>query len=196
MGGYDIFKCERQKDGSWSMPVNMGMPVNSPYNDIQYFKSAEGKEYFSSDRPNGFGAYDIYKTEQLEENDLSKASNNVPVATPVAEKHPLAKQKAEKKVKKEVIPELIYRVQILASKKEAGLAELKKVYKGKKLIAHQFTNGFNKYAIGNFKTYREAAAFRDSCRIKGAFIVLFKNGEPLKIKRAAIALESQRQQSI
>lgn len=196
MGGSDIFKCERQADGSWSTPVNMGMPVNSPYNDIQYFKSAEGKEYFSSDRANGFGGYDIYKTEQIDKLHFSKAEAPVIQDVSAAQEKPVANKELKQETVKVVIPELIYRVQIVACKNEVGNKELHRIYKGKKLIAHQFTNGFNKYAIGSFKTYREAAAFRDSCRIKGAFIVLFKNGEPLKIKRAVIALESQRQQNI
>lgn len=37
MGGYDIFKCSWNEDTqSWSQPVNLGSPINSPYDDIYY----------------------------------------------------------------------------------------------------------------------------------------------------------------
>ncbi|MGZ2370314.1 hypothetical protein ACXR6G_11040 [Ancylomarina sp. YFZ004] len=189
IGGSDIFKCDRLENGTWSTPVNMGIPINSPYNDIQYYRSADGKEYLSSDRNSGFGGYDIYKIERVIEHELTIVEKEAEDVSAAQEDQALNKE-LEQKLVREVVPELIYRVQILACKNEAGVNDLHKTYKGKEPIAHQFSEGFNKYAIGTFKTYREAAAFRDSCGITGAFIVLFKNGEPLKIKRAAISLES------
>lgn len=60
MGSYDIFYSELI-DGSWSKPVNMGFPINSPDRDIYYVLSADGKKgYFSSGRPGGKGMQDIY----------------------------------------------------------------------------------------------------------------------------------------
>lgn len=39
MGGYDIFKSEwNDSTQSWSAPVNMGSPVNSPFNDIYFLE--------------------------------------------------------------------------------------------------------------------------------------------------------------
>ncbi|MRT91912.1 PD40 domain-containing protein [Ancylomarina sp. 16SWW S1-10-2] len=190
MGGYDIFRCDRLENGKWDTPVNMGTPINSPYNDIQFFKSADGKEFFSSDRNGGFGGYDIYKIETVIEPELTAIEKQKAENLSATQENPTINKELEQKSIIEVIPELIYRVQILACKNEANNKELNKTYQGQEPIAHQFSEGFNKYAIGTFKTYREAAAFRDSCHIKGAFIVLFKNGKPLKIKRAAIALES------
>jgi outer membrane protein OmpA-like peptidoglycan-associated protein len=60
MGGDDIFKAIYDK-GRWSAPVNMGVPINTPYNDSYFALSADGKKgYFSSDRPGGSGGQDIY----------------------------------------------------------------------------------------------------------------------------------------
>ncbi len=60
MGGYDIFKTILDKV-QWSVPVNMGSPVNTPFNDKYFALSADGKKgYFSSDRPGGKGGFDIY----------------------------------------------------------------------------------------------------------------------------------------
>lgn len=37
MGGYDIFKSEwDEKNNRWNYPVNMGAPINSPFDDIFY----------------------------------------------------------------------------------------------------------------------------------------------------------------
>ena len=39
MGGYDIFKSEwNESTQSWLPPVNMGSPINSPFNDIYFLE--------------------------------------------------------------------------------------------------------------------------------------------------------------
>ncbi len=60
MGGYDLFYSEKDGD-SWSEPINLGRPINSPADDI-YLKIIDGgrKMYLSSDRMNGMGNMDIY----------------------------------------------------------------------------------------------------------------------------------------
>jgi outer membrane protein OmpA-like peptidoglycan-associated protein/tetratricopeptide (TPR) repeat protein len=60
MGGYDIFKSEH--DGKrWGKPENLGYPINSTDDDVVYSISEDGNRlYFSSNRLNGKGKYDIY----------------------------------------------------------------------------------------------------------------------------------------
>ncbi len=61
MGGYDIFVSYRTS-GSWSVPKNMGYPINTPYDDFFFAATANGKyAYISSNRPGGKGGFDIYK---------------------------------------------------------------------------------------------------------------------------------------
>lgn len=37
MGGYDIYKCNwNENTQSWGEPINLGSPINSPYDDIYY----------------------------------------------------------------------------------------------------------------------------------------------------------------
>lgn len=61
MGGYDIFRAERQPDGSWGNVINLGPPVNTPDNDLYFFSSKYGfRAYITSDRMNGVGTQDIY----------------------------------------------------------------------------------------------------------------------------------------
>jgi outer membrane protein OmpA-like peptidoglycan-associated protein len=58
-GGYDLYLSVR-RDGSWSVPVNLGERVNSPGNDV--FPSLfGGRLYFSSAREGGYGMLDLYE---------------------------------------------------------------------------------------------------------------------------------------
>jgi outer membrane protein OmpA-like peptidoglycan-associated protein len=61
MGGYDIFKSVFE-NGKWSTPENLGWPINTPDDDVFFVTSASGRHgYYSSDRPGGLGAKDIYR---------------------------------------------------------------------------------------------------------------------------------------
>jgi outer membrane protein OmpA-like peptidoglycan-associated protein len=87
MGGYDIFKSVLE-NGKWSEPENLGWPINTPDDDVFFVTSASGRHgYYSSDRPGGLGAKDIYritflgpeKQPLLSEEDQLLASRLAPV---------------------------------------------------------------------------------------------------------------------
>jgi len=61
-GNYDIWYSERNmRTGQWAEPVNAGEAWNTAYNEISPGLSPDGKMFFlSSDRPGGFGHFDIY----------------------------------------------------------------------------------------------------------------------------------------
>ncbi len=62
MGGFDIFHSEKQDDGSWSDPVNLGYPVNTPDDELFYMTDQTGSHgYYSTIREGGKGSKDIYK---------------------------------------------------------------------------------------------------------------------------------------
>lgn len=63
MGGYDLFKSVyNDSSKSWSEPLNMGFPINSPDDDVDFVVSASGKHaYYSTIRPEGSGEKDIYR---------------------------------------------------------------------------------------------------------------------------------------
>ncbi len=64
MGGLDIFMTQKQEDGSWSTPVNLGYPINTFNDENSFLVDAEGKfAYFASNREGGFGDLDLYKFE-------------------------------------------------------------------------------------------------------------------------------------
>lgn len=49
-GGYDIYASKKEKAG-WQKPENLGLPINSSYNDLYYFfNSNTQKGYLSSNR--------------------------------------------------------------------------------------------------------------------------------------------------
>lgn len=64
MGGYDIFYSKLSKDGKWSVPTNVGIPVNSAGDDLFFVPIKNGAEgYYAVARPDGyltFGKEDIF----------------------------------------------------------------------------------------------------------------------------------------
>lgn len=53
-GGYDLFVSERDSEGRWSAPRNLGRPLNSPLDDITFYLRPDGRGgYFSSTRDGG-----------------------------------------------------------------------------------------------------------------------------------------------
>ncbi len=71
MGGFDTYRASERMDG-WDRPVNMGVPINSSYNDQHYVRfEQEEHAYFSSNRPDSLAlfwddtkdacCFDIYK---------------------------------------------------------------------------------------------------------------------------------------
>ncbi|MCU0353962.1 MAG: OmpA family protein [Cytophagales bacterium] len=63
LGGLDIYKAERQTDGSWGAPVNLGPTVNSKYDEEAPFIHPDKKTlYFTSNGPNAMGGTDVFRT--------------------------------------------------------------------------------------------------------------------------------------
>ncbi|MBP5260242.1 MAG: OmpA family protein [Paludibacteraceae bacterium] len=60
MGGYDLFVSYR-RNGLWSRAVNIGYPVNTPFDDVFYCPANRwNKAYMASNRDGGEGETDIY----------------------------------------------------------------------------------------------------------------------------------------
>ena len=68
IGQKDLFVSFLQKDGTWSNPKNLGPTVNGPKCETNPFVAPDGVSlYFSSNRPGGYGDYDIYFTRRLDD---------------------------------------------------------------------------------------------------------------------------------
>ncbi len=62
-GGMDIWLSIIDNNGNFGMPINAGLKINSKYDEITpFFNEFEGELYFSSNRNNGLGGFDIYKS--------------------------------------------------------------------------------------------------------------------------------------
>ncbi|WKN32758.1 OmpA family protein [Porifericola rhodea] len=62
-GGMDIYKSERQSDGSWGKAVNLGETINTPNNEDAPFIHPDSKTlFFTSDGHNTMGGTDIFKS--------------------------------------------------------------------------------------------------------------------------------------
>lgn len=61
-GGYDLFISNKTPDG-WTEPKNMGANINGPFDEKYPFltNNQEGL-YFCSNKPEGLGGFDIYKS--------------------------------------------------------------------------------------------------------------------------------------
>ncbi len=67
IGGYDVFMTIRQPDGSWSVPKNLGYPVNTPDDDLNYIPEHGGRNaYFASAARGENGETGIFNLEPLE----------------------------------------------------------------------------------------------------------------------------------
>lgn len=61
-GGTDIYYCSKQKDATWSKPVNIGNKVNTFGHELFPYISDNGILYFSSDTHPGMGQLDIFSS--------------------------------------------------------------------------------------------------------------------------------------
>ena len=60
-GGRDIYQSTIKDDGTWSEPTNLGVEINTPYDEDAPFLSPDGKTlYFSSTGHNSMGGFDIF----------------------------------------------------------------------------------------------------------------------------------------
>lgn len=61
LGGTDIWYCELQANGSWSVPKNAGKAINTTENEMFPFVASDGTLYYSSNGLPGMGGLDIFK---------------------------------------------------------------------------------------------------------------------------------------
>ncbi len=67
MGGFDLFRCVRLDNGSWSEPEHMGHPLNTPGDEVMVSLDASGQGgYLSSSRQGGLDL-DIFSVEVYDE---------------------------------------------------------------------------------------------------------------------------------
>ncbi len=77
-GGRDIYRIRRLPNGEWSLPLNLGPQVNTPFDEDAPFMHSDGMTlFFSSNGHRTMGGYDIFKTTVMDpdNNGWSEAEN-------------------------------------------------------------------------------------------------------------------------
>lgn len=76
-GGYDIYVTAK-RNGKWSKPKNLGPKINSKYDESYPHITNDGKTlFFSSNRVNSLGAYDVFFSEYDLQMDAWKEAENM-----------------------------------------------------------------------------------------------------------------------
>ena len=66
-GGRDLYRIRRLPNGQWSLPLNLGPNINTPYDEDAPFIHSDGTTlFFSSNGHNTMGGYDIFKSTLLD----------------------------------------------------------------------------------------------------------------------------------
>ncbi len=75
-GRRDIWRSNRDADGNWQTPVNLGAPVNTAFNEASPFIHANGQSlFFASEGHTGLGGYDLFVTDSVATAGGAGASN-------------------------------------------------------------------------------------------------------------------------
>lgn len=78
LGGRDIYRCKKLPNGQWSKALNLGAPINTPYDEDSPFLHPFGNTlYFSSNGENSIGGFDIYFAEEMTD-DMGNAKWSAP----------------------------------------------------------------------------------------------------------------------
>ncbi len=207
-GGVGKFDVYITTLNNTSAPLNLGTPINSEEDDFSLIISADGDYgYFSSNREDtsqediyrfdlDFGSiqelvksvfYDDEKKEiyddivepvdislNLDEGTQNKTDESIESVSK-ENKQPIQQQEMEIKHQNN----LVYRVQIAASKKQLSEKELKLKYKGYNPVLMFQEEGWHKYYIGEFDNYFVADKFKKESGVKDAFIAAYKQDEKL-----------------
>ncbi|NQY08764.1 MAG: PD40 domain-containing protein [Flavobacteriales bacterium] len=75
-GGFDIYRVKKLNNGKWSMPLNVGGVINSPFNDEPSFLDPDNQTlYFNSKGHTTMGGYDIFKSHKVNDTTWSEPQN-------------------------------------------------------------------------------------------------------------------------
>ena len=189
IGGYDIFKSEKDENGNWMEAQNMGIPINSAYDERHFFPSEGDSFLFDSNRGEN-GKFDIYTKKIIAEKvitaELEKAVKPIEKLTEAIPIEKVETLPAIIPIPKPVVKKVAtivttYKIQIAASKLEMKVSQLRKLYKGKSEIIHSYDGEWHRYTIGKYENLEDAIYYRDRSGVKKAFIVSFENEVRIKI---------------
>ena len=100
LGGFDVYVSELKSDSIWSEPVNLGSPINSSRNEIDYYVSTNNIRYFS--RLTADNSYDLFEVEGGSAADLDALIAGTDATTVTSEVGVTQVVETEKKVDHDV----------------------------------------------------------------------------------------------
>jgi cell fate (sporulation/competence/biofilm development) regulator YlbF (YheA/YmcA/DUF963 family) len=75
MGGFDVFRCEKEEDGSWGEPVNMGYPINTTGDNTYYVPLKDGMSaLYSRFTRDGVGGQDLWFVQVVPEDGVVRTT--------------------------------------------------------------------------------------------------------------------------
>jgi hypothetical protein len=75
-GGLDIYLAEKQIDGTWGKPLNVGPAINTELDEDGPYITPDGKTlFFSSEGHAGYGGFDLFKSMKTDFDTWSMAEN-------------------------------------------------------------------------------------------------------------------------
>ena len=76
LGGRDIYRIDKLENGEWSKPVNVGAPINTPYDeDAPFIAINNNTMYYAHNGPKSMGGFDIFKADMDEMGVWSQPEN-------------------------------------------------------------------------------------------------------------------------
>lgn len=96
---YVATRHNKRDNFDWQAPENLGGAINSTFNDrmATYFEDEEGTGgiylYFSSDRPGGLGADDIYVSQLQPDHTFGPPTLVVELSSPAIDQHPMIRRR-------------------------------------------------------------------------------------------------------
>lgn len=76
LGGMDIWKSTIKDDGTWTIPANLGTPINTPDDEMSPFIHPDNQTfYFASKGQIGLGGFDLFSCKLDENGKISEIKN-------------------------------------------------------------------------------------------------------------------------
>jgi len=130
---------------------------------------------------------EIKKTEESKFDNAKTIENEIVKKDNVVKNNEI-KEDEESELNKNIKQErkgVFYKIQIAASKTPLSVEQLNAIYKTNEIFNVDKDGEWYKYSISEkFKTYDAAFAYKENLRIKGIFIIAFKDGKKVTLEEA------------